>query len=61
MELSSVTATAALAGQSTGDLPGEVATVMLRKQLDLESSQAAQLLQLVNQGLGLGRTINTLA
>lgn len=59
MDLSSLSSTAALAGQSAGDLQGAVATVMLRKQLDLESSQAAQLIQLVNQSMGLGGTIDT--
>lgn len=59
MELSSISATAAIAGQSSGDLQGTFATVMLRKQLDMESSQAAQLIQLVSQSAGLGTAIDT--
>jgi hypothetical protein len=52
---------AAVVGQQMATTQGDFAVKVLRKMLDSEAAQAAQLLQLVNQGAGLGTSIDTSA
>ncbi len=40
---------------------GEYATRVLRKALDVSSSEAAQLAQMIGQGAGLGRSMDVSA
>ncbi len=58
MDLNSISP-AAVVGQQMAALQGDFATRVLRKMLDTESAQAAQLIQLVNQSTGLGTSIDT--
>ena len=60
MDLNSISP-AAVVGQQVAATQGEFAVKVLRKMLDSEAAQAAQLLQLVNQGSGLGTAIDTSA
>lgn len=58
MDLNSISP-AAVVGQQMAATQGEFATRVLRKALDSEAAQAAQLIQLMNQGSGIGTSIDT--
>jgi len=60
MDLNSISP-AAVVGMQMASTQGEFAVKVLRKMLDSEAAQASQLLQLVNQGAGLGTAIDTSA
>ncbi len=55
MELSNA---AALASRNASQGSSEVSTLMLRKVLDIQVSQSAQLAQMVAQSSGLGQSID---